>query len=137
MPFRIIDHTADFGLQIFGKDLNHLFRNAGCALFDQIVDAAAVTGDASMRLSVSGEDHEELMFNWLRELLYLWNGEQKLIRDLHIDRLSSGRLDARFRYDRYAQDRHPIKRDIKAVTYHQLQVRRWEGGWMAQVIFDV
>jgi SHS2 domain-containing protein len=69
--------------------------------------------------------------------LYLWNGELKLIRDLHIDRLLSGRLEARLRYDRYARDRHPIKRDIKAVTYHQLRVQRREDGWMARVIFDV
>jgi SHS2 domain-containing protein len=33
--------------------------------------------------------------------------------------------------------RHEILREIKAVTYHQISVERKDGGWEAQIIFDI
>lgn len=137
MRYEIIDHTADFGIRVFGDSEKDLFRDAGRALFEQIVDPEGLEGAESTTLSIAGEDGEERMFLWLRELLYLWNGEQKLVRDISVESLSGGRLKAQLRFDRYAPERHTILRDIKAVTYHQLRVKREPGGWSAQVIFDV
>jgi SHS2 domain-containing protein len=44
MTYRIIDHTADFGLEIFAPDLKTLFADAAHAMFEQIVDINSLKG---------------------------------------------------------------------------------------------
>ena len=80
--YRFMDHTADFRLEIFGLDAGDLFVQAAGALTDLIVDPKPLQGRHQRTLTVSGDDWADLMVNWLRELLYLWNGEQLLVRDV-------------------------------------------------------
>jgi SHS2 domain-containing protein len=137
MSYELIDHTADFGLRVFGADPVELFETAGRALFDQITDRAALVGDQCQNIEVTGDDWPDLMVNWLRELLYQWAGNDLLVREVEITTLCETRLSARLRADRFDPARHPIRNEIKAVTYHQIAVEADEAGWEARVIFDV
>jgi SHS2 domain-containing protein len=51
--------------------------------------------------------------------------------------LSENNLSAKVFYDPYDPDCHSIKIEVKAVTYHQIQVTSGPSGWEARVIFDV
>jgi SHS2 domain-containing protein len=135
--YKLIDHTADFGIQVFGSDSQALFINAALALFDVITEMGALNGDDSCIISASGEDWCDLMINWLREILYLWNGKERLVKSIRILSLSENRISAKIYFDAYLPDRHTIKTEIKAVTYHQIQVKRSPSGWKARVIFDI
>jgi len=135
--YKLIDHTADFGIQVFGSDSQALFINAALALFDVITEMGALNGDDSCIISASGEDWSDLMINWLREILYLWNGKERLVKSIRILSLSENRISAKIYFDAYLPDRHTIKTEIKAVTYHQIQVKRSPSGWKARVIFDI
>ena len=137
MPYQIIDHTADFGLRVFGKNPESLFATAGRAMFDQICDPGDLTGDEALTLAVEGADWPDLMVNWLRELLYLWSGDGWLVRDVVVERICQNGLSARLTADRFDSTRHRILSEIKAVTYHQIQVLAGAAGWEAVVIFDV
>lgn len=135
--YKLIDHTADFGIQIFGSDSQALFVNAALALFDVITEMNVLTGRDFCDITVSGEDWSDLMINWLREMLYLWNGEERLVKSVRILSLSENKIFAKIYFDAYDPDRHTIKTEIKAVTYHQIQVKRSPSGWEARVIFDI
>ena len=137
MRYRIIDHTADFGLHVFGKTARDLYENAARAMFDQIVDTDTLTGEDAADLVVAGSDRADLMINWLRELLYLWTGEGKLVKTVRVNRMSARELAATVVFDLFSPLRHEIKGEIKAVTYHQIQVFPSVKGWEARVIFDV
>ena len=135
--YRLIDHTADFGLQVFGSDSQELFSNAALALFDVITDMDVLEGRNSCNITASGEDWPDLMINWLREVLYLWNGKEMLVKSVQILSLSENNISAKIYFDAYMPDRHIIKTEIKAVTYHQIQVKSSPSGWKAQIIFDI
>ncbi|MEA3429226.1 MAG: archease [Thermodesulfobacteriota bacterium] len=138
MKYRIIDHTADFGLQVFASDLKTLFADAAHAMFDQVTDINRLKGLTEYHVYVTGSDWPDLMVNWLREVLYLWTGEEKLVKKARILSLSEYELSAKLLYDTYEPDRHIIKNEIKAVTYHQIQVKNLpDRRWMSQIIFDV
>jgi len=137
MNYRIIDHTADFGLQIFASDLKTLFAAAAHAMIDQITDINRLKGLNEHNVHVTGSDRLDLMVNWLREVLYLWTGEERLVKRARILSLSEYELSAKVMYDTYELDRHIIKNEIKAVTYHQIQVKSVPDGWETQIIFDV
>ena len=135
--YKLIDHTADVGIHVFGTNANGLFANAALAMFDQIADMNAVKGTDAMDVRVTGEDWPDLMVNWLRELLFLWTGREMLVKDAEILSLSEYELIARVRVDPYDPVRHTVTTEIKAVTYHGIQVNRSSSGWDATIIFDV
>ena len=135
--YRLIDHTADFGIQVFGSDPQELFTNAALALFDVITEMGELTGHDSCHIRISGEDWSDLMVNWLREILYLWNGKERLVKSVQILSLTEKKIAAKIYFDAYMPDHHTIKTEVKAVTYHQIQVKRSPSGWEARIIFDI
>ena len=135
--YSLIDHTADFGLRVFGSDSKELFANAALALFDLITDIDHLKGLDSCNIEVSGDDWSDLMVNWLREILYLWNGKELLVKKVRILSLSETELSATAKFDPFDPDRHIIKTEIKAVTYHQIKVNSSPSGWEAMIIFDI
>lgn len=137
MKYRLIDHTADFGIHVFGSDLKDLFSNAAFAMFDLITDIKSLKGADESSLNVKGVDRPDLMVNWLRELLYIWNGKEKLVKSINIIFITENELAAKIKFDSFDPARHSIKNEIKAVTYHQIQVNQIAKGWESRIIFDV
>lgn len=135
--FRLIDHTADLGMEVFGRDLPALYANAGKALFELLVHGEASLDYQQYNLSIRGEDRADLMVNWLRELLYFWNGRQQIVRQVIIRALSETVLEAEVMATDYDPDCHHILREIKAVTYHRIAVEARKSGWRASVFFDL
>jgi SHS2 domain-containing protein len=135
--YKVFDHTADLGLEIYGKDEKELFSNAAFAIFDLTVDLHDVNVSEVRRFSVSGSDREDLFVNYLREILYMLNGEGILLKEFSILEINSRHLMVEVRGEAFNPERHSIKAEIKAVTYHQVEVEKNKGGWKARVIFDV
>ncbi|MGD8367528.1 MAG: archease [Desulfobacterales bacterium] len=135
--WRVIGHTADTGLEIQGESLPQLFERAADALFAQIVEAAPALCRQAEDLSVVGEDWPDLMFNWLRELLYLWTGKERLVTGVRIQKLSACSIQAQVYWVPYDPAVHRLHEEVKAVTYHQLRVEPTKTGWAARVYLDV
>lgn len=135
--YRIFDHTADLGLEVTAATLEELYAGAAFALFDLLTDLPAVREKRSRKIDVSGESPADLLINFLRESLYAWNGEGFLMKRCIVMQVTATRIEATLAGEGFDPARHRIVREIKAVTYHQSEVRRMpEGGWMARVVFD-
>jgi SHS2 domain-containing protein len=77
------------------------------------------------------------MVQWLGELLYLHDVEDLLFRSFFIEELRDGSLKARARGEVFDEKRHVMKTEIKAVTYHQIEVKKEKERWRARIIFDL
>ena len=137
MHYKLINHTADLGIHVFGTDPVELFANAAFATFDMLTEIDSLKSLKTTNLKVTGDDWSDLMVNWLRELLYFWNGKELLVKTVQILALSEKELSANVELDPFDPDRHEIKIEIKAVTYHQIQVSEGPKGWEAKIIFDI
>lgn len=135
--YRQIDHTADIGIEIFGATLQELFSNAAFALFDIITDISSVVCATELKLTVTGIDREQLLVNWLSELLYLHDVKNLLFREFHVIEVSDTQITATVRGEEFAGDRHFMKTEIKAVTHHGLFIAQEGNSWKARVIFDL
>ncbi|PIP37865.1 MAG: hypothetical protein COX20_00380 [Desulfobacterales bacterium CG23_combo_of_CG06-09_8_20_14_all_52_9] len=135
--YRVIDHTADLGILIFAPTEKALYETAARALFALLVEGRASGKGSIKTLQLEGEDRADLMVIWLRELLYFWTGRGLLVQKADVTALDEHRLSATVWVYPYDPGRHLIQNDIKAVTYHQIQVNRTPSGWEAKVIFDV
>ncbi len=133
----LIDHTADIGIDVFGATLHELFTNAAFALFDIITDLPKVENKVEYQISISGIDREQLLVNWLSELLYLHDVKNLLFKDFCVVNLQDNQLNASARGEVFSEDKHIIKTEIKAVTYHCLSIVQEDHHWKARVIFDL
>jgi len=137
MGYRIFDHTADLGVEVTGATLEELYAGAALALFDLLTDLSSVRAGVAREIVVSGEEPADLLVNFLREILYGWNGDGFLMKSCLIREVKPKRLKALLRGETFDPARHRIQQEIKAVTYHQASVEKMGDGWVARVIFDV
>jgi len=135
--YELIDHTADIGLRIFGQDLSDLFQNAGYALFDIITDISKVSPRQKRRFSLQRDCMEELLVEWLGRLLYVFDTEQLLFSSFQVFEISDTRLEAEAAGELYNKDIHPVKTEVKAVTYHNLNITEVNGVWQATTVLDI
>lgn len=135
--YQLLDHTADLRIRVTGDDPAVLFKNAGLALFDLICDSGTRESAETTRIEITGDDPADLMVNYLRELLYLWTGNDKLVNMIDIEEISETSVKARITTGPYLPEHHAIAHEIKAVTYHQIEVKLTQTGWRATIVFDV
>ncbi len=135
--FEILDHTADIGIIVHGENLKALFENAGEAFFHLITDLRKVKRRIERQINIGGESLDRLMVDWLSELLYLHDAENLLFRGFEVDSVGEDGLKAIAKGELFQEGVHVIKTQVKAVTYHQIEVRQENGLWRAQVILDL
>jgi len=135
--FEILDHTADIGIIVHGKNLKALFENAGEAFFHLITDLRKVRRRTERQIDIGGESLDRLMVDWLSELLYLHDVENLLFKGFKVESVGEDGLRAVVKGEPFQEGVHVIKTGVKAVTYHQIEVRQENGRWRAQVIFDL
>jgi SHS2 domain-containing protein len=135
--YEIIDHTADLGMVVKGADAKDLFTNAAYAMIDLMVEGDRGGREAKRQIAIEGEDYPDLMVRWLGEILYLFDAERQLVWDMEITAIGPNRLESVLFLTSLEKGRHEIKREIKAVTYHQISVERKDSEWEARIIFDI
>jgi len=134
--FEILNHTADVGIIAYGDSMNQAFANAAQATFSLITDLENVQEVIHRNLNIAAPDKESLLVKWLNELIYLFDTEYIIFKRFDISQLSDTRLKARGYGEKVDQARHQIKNEIKAATYHLLEIKQ-DNGYRVQVILDI
>jgi SHS2 domain-containing protein len=135
---RELEHTADWALEVWAPDLRELLEEAARGMYDLMgVELEAQTAEAKICFSVDGIDREDLLVTFLSELLFYSE-----IRHMAFDafELELDDDDAAPSVSAALEGRpiETLDKEIKAVTYHGLEVReREDGGLSARVTFDV
>ena len=135
--YETFEHTADLGLRIRANDLQGLFSEAGRALFSVMVaNFDDIRPLEKMTFRIEGDQRDELLRDWLAELLYAFHGERMLLARFDVQLQPAG-LQATAWGEPIDTDRHEIDAELKAITYHGLKVERDDqGNWLAEVIVD-
>jgi SHS2 domain-containing protein len=141
--YETFDHTADVGLIIRGRTLEDLFETAARAMFDQTLkdwpEELQMQDEvrAAVPQGLEG-DWGELLIAWLQELLYRFSTGRWVPLRCDFESIGPREVRADVGFGRFDPQRHWAKREIKAVTYHDLQVRQEpDGEWSARFILDV
>ena len=132
MAWELIDHTGDIGVVARAATLEELFAECARAMFDVLAESKAPAPAGTEAFPVAGADPAEELRDFLSELLYRFSADRKMYVAFTP---SKGSIAAA--WEPYGEDRHPLRTELKAVTYHQLEVVREGPGWRGRVIFDV
>lgn len=135
--YEILEHTADIRIRVKAKDLKALFCNSARAIFDIIAEKKENFRAVKhkLKIAVKAQDLEELFINWLNELLSLSSARALMFSDFKIKSLVDNSIEAIVTGENSRS--YKVNKEIKAATYHDLQITRIGNIWKAEVIFDV
>jgi SHS2 domain-containing protein len=134
--WKLIEHTADIRAEVSGSTLEELFVNAACGLTGLLYAGPTVDAEAEIDLVLDGGDVEEILVDWLREILYRKEAERLVFVSADVEELSAESLKVRAFFGP-AREEDPPEVEIKAVTYHGLSVERNDSGFTAKILFDI
>ncbi|PJB56998.1 MAG: protein archease [Candidatus Infernicultor aquiphilus] len=138
--FEIIDHTADIGIVAYGKTKREVFINAAKGMFEIIAgENRDLKENFYAKIKLEAKSLEDLLIAWLNELLYISEVKLVILNKFKIKELSDVQIKAEVGGTKINHLSIRIKREVKAVTYHGLEIKKDEesGLWSAQVIFDI
>ncbi len=133
IPFEELEHTADWKIRVWGKDYADLFRNAALAMYAIMGEYEPTDIRVTRTLTVEGVDYPSLLVAWLNELLFYTEVYDEVVDDVDILHITPTRLEAHV----YGFVARIQSNKIKAVTYHDLEIREREDGVEAIIVFDV
>ena len=135
--FRYIEHPSDVGFEAYGTTLEELFANAALATYSFMTDVDAIADDEERAVAVNAEDLYSLMFDWLDEMLFLFESESLVMNkfDITVDE-SQFSIKGTCRGGKFDPSKHEAGTIIKAVTYNMMEIKKNEV-WHAQVVLDV
>jgi SHS2 domain-containing protein len=134
--FEILDHTADIGVIAYGADLRQAFANAARGLFSLIAALDDVEEALYRDIELTAPDKESLLVEWLNELVYHFDTEGIIFKRFDVIKLDDTHLKARGYGEKADSSKHTLKREVKAATYHMLEVDK-NDGCRVQVLFDI
>lgn len=135
--FRILEHPSDLGIEASGSTVGEAFERAALGLVAVIAEPETIEPVDERTVELDAQDAENLLVRWLSEILYLYDGEDYLVKEAKIDSISPTKLRARLLGEKYQPKKHTLKLDVKAVTYHQLLIETKNGGTTVRVFLDI
>jgi SHS2 domain-containing protein len=137
--YEFLPHTADLRFRAYGKSLDECFQNAAKALSSSIADPQTLAGDFSEEINLEADDLGRLLHDFLSEIIFRFETETLLIKETEVaikDKMGYS-LRAQLSGELYNPDKHRVKAEIKAVTYHELKVAKVGDVWTAEVLCDI
>jgi SHS2 domain-containing protein len=139
--YRYLDDVAisDLAFEATGETPKALFEEAATALMEAMADLSSVRPRIRKRVVLSAASLDQLLFDWLSELVYLKDARAFLFSRFEV-KLSGdpvGRLEASVWGEPIDPKRHALRVDVKAVTYHLYDVGLRDGRWTARVVLDI
>jgi SHS2 domain-containing protein len=138
--YRFLPHTTDAYIEAFGPTLEEALENAGLALFDTMCDVNAITAELREEVTVQGADQLELLYNWLESLLLKFELEHRVYNSFKVSLVSDQEglgLQAKLQGETFDPKRHGAKVEVKAVTYHKMEISQEGNKVVVRFIVDL
>lgn len=138
MKYEFINHTADLAIKFFGKTIDELFVNSALSLSEIIFNATQSeirNTIGKIHLNFSAKDLAVLYIDFLREILFQINTNFRYFYNIEINKFSNKEMSINCYY--HTLDIDKISQEIKAVTYHNVEIKKEKDEYSALVTFDI
>lgn len=135
--YRLNKRQSEIAVRVVGNSQADLFANSAFALFDVMVEMQAIEARERLPLEIEGSDRDDLMVNWVRELLYLYQGSGYVLREFQIREVKDTVVKAEVAGEKIDPDRHEIKQEIASVAFHKSRMDKTGDQWTAHLIFEL
>ena len=138
--YRFLDHMTDAVIEAYGTTLEETFENAAKALCDTMIDLKTVRPTREIKFSAKGNDLYSLLFDWLDKVMLLLVADGIAMSEFAVkikQYNNSYLLEGITRGEPLELDRHHYKVEIKAVTYHEMEIKQEKDMTTARFLLDL
>ncbi|HWP56492.1 MAG TPA: archease [Candidatus Acidoferrales bacterium] len=135
--YQVSKHASDLTMRIVGKTEADLLTNSAFALFDLMTDLDKVRALEPLPIEAEGVDQDDLIVNWMRELLYVFQVGGYLLKECKIQEVRDNYVRAEVRGEKYNPDAHEIRQELQSVLYEQCRMEKTGSQWTARVTFEI
>jgi SHS2 domain-containing protein len=129
--FEILQHTADVRLLVRASSTEDLFRDALHGMF-AIMNTVRDGAPVRATISVDSVDRTALLVDFLGAALSRAQIDRVAFDEIRFTRLTETEVEAEL-----GGHQAWFEQDVKAVTYHEADVRFVDGEWMTMLVFDI
>ncbi len=141
MSYKFIDHPADIAVEVTGNTFEELFTSAAYAWKESVLETEKEFPDEEILIEISSSLLEILLVNFLNELNYLLLIKKWIIKEIIEIQIalenSIWNLKAKISGTYYSPQKHTLKIEIKAITFHQMKIEKIDGQYSTKIIFDI
>ncbi len=137
---QLFEHKADIGVRGIGSTLEEAFAECAKAMFNAMADLEKVEANQAEKVEARADSKEQLLVEFLNHLLYLKDVKETLFSHFNLYITGVGgqwQLKGEALGEKANKEKHSIRGDVKAASYHQLKVAEKAGKWVAQCVVDV
>ena len=139
--FKFLEHLGDAYIEAYGSSLEEAYSNAALAMFEVMTDTTKVEPKIEDSVEVNGNDLKSLLYSWLESLLVKFDIENRLYSKFIIGKIladgDSYILRARIFGEDFDPQKHPSKTDVKAVTFHLMEIECSESNYRLRFLLDL
>ena len=139
--FKTLEYMGDEYIEAYGSTLEEAYSNAALAMFETMTDTSKVEPKVKETIEVEEEDLKSLLYSWLESLLVKNGAENKLYSKFIVEKIThsngSYKLRARVFGEEFDHNRHPSKTEVKAVTYHLMEIGHTGKGYLIRFLLDL
>ncbi|MGE5354314.1 MAG: archease [Acidobacteriota bacterium] len=142
IKYRFLEHTADIAVEVRGERLEELFNNSAQAWLEAVLGSDFVPYINDVKdITLRELSPEELLVGFLSELNYLLFVHRWIparVSGLTIEKDNDEfYLVARLEGEEFSIERHSLKEEIKAVTFHNMNIVKQNNEFVTRIVFDI
>ena len=128
--FRYLDHMTDALIEAYGSTIDEAFENSACGLVNTMFDLSNVSADLQVNIEANGHDLYSLFYDWLEKVMLIVLTENLILSYFRVKISHTGNMEDRATYflrskargEHLDLEKHNFKVEVKAVTYHEMQI---------------
>lgn len=132
---------GDAYVEAYGSSLEEAYANAALAMFEVMTDASKVEPKIEESVEVEGDDLKSLLYSWLESLLIRYGIENRLYSKFVVEKIDIDNSHARLKASIFGEDfnhsKHPSKTEVKAITFHLMEIEHSEDKYRLRFLLDL
>ena len=134
--FQEIDYSGDIGIEAWGATRAQLLENATRGLFS-LMTYSDVAATSRRAIHVVTDGSESLVADWLSEVITTAATLGEVYGEVHVRSCDEREASGEVIGEKVNPEKHAMRFDVKAATYHDMLLEESEGMWHSRVILDL
>ena len=140
LGFKYLDHATDAIIEAYGSSLDEAFENSAKGLVNTMVDLKEIAHDQEYEIIANGYDIKSLLYDWLEKVMLRILIDNIVLSDFKVkisERNSNYNLKGIAKGEALDLKKHHYKVEIKAVTYHEMEIKQTENRITTRFLLDL
>ena len=140
LGFKYLDHATDAIIEAYGSSLDEAFENSAKGLINTMIDLKQISPDQEYEIVAKGYDVKSLLYDWLEKVMLGILIDNIALSDFKVkisERNSNYYLKGIAKGETLDLKKHHYKVEIKAVTYHEMEIKQTENIITTRFLLDL